>query len=105
MIVPAKNEIDSHRRESAEDFLGALQSVTLRQLTLHGIVMHYDYSRRFARRILKCSFRSLDLLVSNVADDRDVAKIPGQCPKRDSVRSIHSDECCAGNLKHRLEIV
>ena len=42
MVVAAEHEIDLHVRERAEHARRVLQPVTLRQLSLHRVVMHHD---------------------------------------------------------------
>jgi hypothetical protein len=85
VIVSTKNEIDSHLGESAQDFLRVLEPVALRQLSFDRIMMHHDRARVALRCLLKRILGLTELLAPNVADDRDVANVPGERAPRDPV--------------------
>src|SRR5687767_4713116 len=105
VIVTAEHEVHTHLRKPAEYFLRGLETVSLRELAFHRIVVHHDHA---CVRLLAAFERLLgdgELRLVKVPDYRDVAHVPGQRPRSDALRRIESDESRAGHVQYRLEIV
>ena len=92
MVVAAQHELDTHLGEGAENLLGVLESVALRQLALHGIVVHDDDPRIARRRSAERPLGVLDLVAAEIADDGDVAHVPGERAARYTLGGVESDE-------------
>src|SRR3982751_5985842 len=105
MVVATENKIDAHLRERAEYTVGVLETMAARKLPHYRIVMHDDDARITGARALELAARALELIATKVADDRDVAQVPGEGASRDALRRIEPDNRRAGNAQHRLEIL
>ena len=105
VVVATEDEIDAHLGERAENSLRVFQSMTARQLTHHRIVMHDNGTRIAGARALEFRSRPLELIAPQIADDRDVAKIPGEGASRDTLRCVQSNDRRAGDPEHRLDVL
>src|SRR6476620_9478248 len=92
MIVAAEHEIDAHFGVRAKDALRVFEPMPSRQLAHHRIMVHDDNARITRSRSLEFGTRPLELVASQIADDRNVSQIPRQRSSRDTLRRVETDD-------------
>src|SRR5215472_13699779 len=67
-------------------------------------MVHDNDSRIVRARPLELSAGTFELVATQIADDREVPKIPGQRARRYSLRGIQADDRRPRNPQHRFDV-